>query len=128
MIFPDKVSTFPERLNELMKEKGLAQADLVKGTGIERSRISLYCSGRNDPKFEPVYKLALYLCVSPVWLMGFDVPRKTEKESSYFDEKLNMLSDEGRRKVEEFIDLLLDNPKYNKVPAVIPPPKLSKLA
>lgn len=124
----EKVSTFSQRLLELMREKGLTQADLVKATGIERSRMSYYCSGRNNPKPEPLEALAKALDVDSLWLMGYDVPRKIEKESSYFYEKLNRLSDEGKRKVEEYIDDLLDNPRYNKVPAVIPPPKLQKTA
>lgn len=110
MIYPDKISSFSDRLIELMNEKGLVQADLVRGTGIERSRISLYCSGRNDPKFEPVYKLALFLHVNPAYLMGYDVPRAIEESKDYLSE----LNQEGREKVESYIEDLLDNPKYRK--------------
>ena len=110
MIFPDKISTFSNRLNEMLIEKGLSQADLVRGSGIERSRISLYCSGRNDPKFEPVYRLALFLRVNPAWLMGYDVPKVVTGEKDYMSE----LNEDGRAKVEEYINDLLDNPKYKK--------------
>ena len=110
MIYPNKVSTFTERLNELMREKGLIQADLVKATGIERCKMSLYVSGRNEPKFEPAYRLALYLHVNPAWLMGFDVPRATAENKDYLAE----LNEEGREKVKSYIEDLLDNPKYRR--------------
>lgn len=110
MIFPSKISVFSERLNELMREKGLIQADLVKATGIERCKMSLYSSGRNEPKFEPAYQIALYLHVNVAWLMGFDVPRAISESKDYLAD----LNEEGRQKVESYIEDLLDNPKYRR--------------
>ena len=112
MVFPDKVSTFTDRLNLMLRERGLAQADLVKATGIERSRISTYCSGKNDPKFEPVYRIALFLKVNVAWLMGYDVPMEENKQID--DSEFSNLNQEGKDKVEAYIEDLLDNPKYRK--------------
>lgn len=63
-----------DRLNRAFNNSSLKQADLVKLTGIDKSSISLYLSGKITPKGDKLYKLALALNVSPVWLSGFDVP------------------------------------------------------
>lgn len=110
----EKVSTFTDRINEIMREKGFSQADLVRATGIERSRISYYCSGRNNPKPEPLEILAKALDVDTTWLMGYDVPKKTEKEIDLYYDKFNLLNDEGKKKVNIYMDDLLENPKYRK--------------
>lgn len=63
-----------DRLNRAFAKSSLKQADLVKLTGIDKSSISLYLSGKVTPKGDKLYKLAMALNVSPVWLSGFDVP------------------------------------------------------
>lgn len=63
-----------DRLNRVFANSSLKQADLVKLTGIDKSSISLYLSGKVTPKGDKLYKLAMALNVSPVWLSGFDVP------------------------------------------------------
>lgn len=117
----NKISTFKERLKEAMNDCGLSQADLARAIDCNRSKISYYISGRNEAKDETLFKLAKILDVNSAWLEGYDVPKKGEV--SYFYEKIELLNDEGKRKVEVYIDDLLDNPKYSKLPAV----KLPKL-
>lgn len=68
------VASTCERLNEAFNKSTLRQADLVKLTGIDKSSISLYLSGKVTPKGDKLYKLSLALNVSPAWLSGFNVP------------------------------------------------------
>lgn len=104
-----------------MNEANLSQSDLARLLDCHRSNISHYLSGRNDANAETMLKLAKIFKVNPDWLNGYDVPMRESKESELFYTKLDLLNSEGRRKVEEYIDDLLDNPKYKKYPAVMLP-------
>lgn len=76
----NRVSTTPERLREAMTATGKKQVDLVRETGIDKGSISNYLSGRYEPKQEAIYKLAIALNVSEMWLWGYDVPAARPKE------------------------------------------------
>lgn len=69
-----KTSNTSERLRELMALKDLRQIDIAEKTGLGKSAISQYVSGKITPKQDKVYILAERLNVSPAWLMGYDVP------------------------------------------------------
>ena len=117
----EKTSTFKERLKEALSDCGMSQAELARSINTDRSNLSHWLSGRSDCRYDTLKKMANILNVSVAWLEGYDVPKKGEV--SYFYEKIELLNDEGKRKVEVYIDDLLDNPKYSKLPAV----KLPKL-
>jgi transcriptional regulator with XRE-family HTH domain len=71
----DKVSTTKNRLQEAMRICGKKQIDLERETGINRSTISRYLSGKYEPKADAIHKLAISLNCSETWLWGYDVPR-----------------------------------------------------
>ena len=81
----ERVSTTPERLREAMDMAGKKQVDLVRATGIDKGSISNYLSGRYEPKQEAIYKLALALDVSEMWLWGYDVPSERPQEQKNND-------------------------------------------
>lgn len=81
----ERVSTTPERLREAMDMAGKKQVDLVRATGIDKGSISNYLSGRYEPKQEAIYKLAIALDVSEMWLWGYDVPAERPKEQKNND-------------------------------------------
>lgn len=81
----ERVSTTPDRLREAMQLSGKKQIDLVRSTGIDKGSISNYLSGRYEPKQEAIYKLALALNVSEMWLWGYDVPMERPPEQKYND-------------------------------------------
>lgn len=81
----ERVSTTPDRLREAMQLSGKKQIDLVRSTGIDKGSISNYLSGRYEPKQEAIYKLALALDVSEMWLWGYDVPKERPPEQKYND-------------------------------------------
>ena len=69
-----KVATVSERLQKIMTEKNIKQADLARMTGISRGAISNYVLGRYEPKSDIIGKLANALNCSSMWLWGYDVP------------------------------------------------------
>lgn len=101
----ERVSTTPERLREAMSIKNKKQIDLVRTTGIDKGSISSYLSGRYEPKQEAIYKLAIALDVSEMWLWGYDVPMdrpKAQKNNDAIsDIVLKLRSDE------EFLSIVL---------------------
>ncbi|MBN1065393.1 helix-turn-helix domain-containing protein [Clostridium botulinum] len=64
------ISIFASRLEEIMKIKNLKQKDLVKETGIAKSLISQYLSGKCIPKDDKLLKLSKFLNVDNKWLLG----------------------------------------------------------
>jgi len=75
------VAKFNERLLEAMKAKGISQAELCKRTGIGKSAMSQYMSGKFNPKQTRTYLIATALNVSIPWLMGADVPMEDNDET-----------------------------------------------
>lgn len=68
------IDSVSHRLKEAMAIRGLQPVDLVDMTGIPKSSISHYMSGRAEPKQNRLYSLSEALNVQPTWLMGLDVP------------------------------------------------------
>lgn len=67
-----------ERIKEAMELRNLKQVDLSEQTGIKKSALSQYISGKILPRQNNIYKLAKVLNVSEAWLMGYDVPMEKE--------------------------------------------------
>lgn len=63
---------FIQRVKQAMSEKGISQAELVKLTGISRSGISQYLSGKNIPRQKALTAIANALDVTPEWLIEDD--------------------------------------------------------
>lgn len=69
------MEAFHKRLCVIMKERGITQCELCEITGIPKSALSQYISGRFKPKQNRTLLLANALSVDPAWLLGYDVPR-----------------------------------------------------
>lgn len=107
-------STFSQRLQEIMDIKSVKQSDIVKKTGIPKSAISQYLSGKFEAKQDRVYLLAKMFNVSEAWLMGYDVPMGSTfapSELSAREETLvanyRQLNEDGKDKADEYIEDLL---------------------
>ena len=61
---------FSERLKTLRKEKKLTQKELAEQIGISQKSYSHWETGKNEPSFENLIKLADLLEVSLDWLFG----------------------------------------------------------
>lgn len=79
----DIIASTSDRLTEALNANSLKQADLVKMTGIDKSSISLYFSGKTVPKGDKLYKLAVALGVTPEWLSGFNVPMNPKEKRTF---------------------------------------------
>jgi transcriptional regulator with XRE-family HTH domain len=89
----NRISTTHERLREAMNTTGKKQVDLVRATGIDKGSISNYLSGRYEPKQEAIYKLAIALNVSEMWLWGYDVPSERHEEPAKKAKKNDVIAD-----------------------------------
>ena len=82
------MKTTAERLQEIMEERNLKQADIIElakpfaeryGAKLTRPDMSQYCSGKVTPTQKKLFLLAAALNVDEGWLMGYDVD-KTRKQ------------------------------------------------
>lgn len=90
----NKDSTTAERLQEIMTERGLTQADVLAlakpycnkyNVKMNKSSLSQYCNGKNVPLQDKLFVLALALNVSEGWLMGYDVSKKRMTDAERFE-------------------------------------------
>lgn len=120
------------RLKEIMNERNLKQVDILEkvqplckkyNEKINKSHLSQWVSGTNEPNQRKLFILAEALNVSEVWLMGFDVPmNKTDidKDAEIDAEitnapielkeymlKLANMNSENQKAVKDFIDFCL---------------------
>lgn len=63
-----------KRLSDALAMNDMRAVDLAEKTGLNKASISQYLHGRCKPSNIASGKMASVLGVSPVWLMGFDVP------------------------------------------------------
>lgn len=104
---------FSERLREVMAKRGLKQRDLVKMTGISKSTISFYCSGKRHATDYNMFLIATALKVNLGWLMGYSDVENIEdvvpkNPSEYLLSLLLQLNDEESKKIEELIHVLFN--------------------
>jgi transcriptional regulator with XRE-family HTH domain len=100
---------FKDRLAHALNDKGIKPIDLSKATGIPKSTISYYLSGRNEAKSDRVYSIAKYLNVNEAWLMGYDVPMQRDESQKKNDQLVELVA--RMRRDEGFADVvrLLNN-------------------
>lgn len=76
------VDSFSNRLNKAMMIRDIKASALSEKTGISKSSLSEYLSGKYEAKQNGIYLLAKALNVSEAWLMGCDVPMEREIDNS----------------------------------------------
>lgn len=70
----EKVASFRDRLEVALKIKGVTGALLAKRVGLTKSTVSHYLRERHYPALPIIDLIAAELRVSPVWLMGYNIP------------------------------------------------------
>ena len=110
--------TTQQRLREALSARNMLPIELSRLSGIGKSAISQYLSGKVTPKQDKIYKLAQALKVSESWLMGYDEPMEQSPAPASGD--LPAVSPTGqkidartRRQLEKVLDD--DNLTYNGV-------------
>lgn len=106
----DRVTNTAGRLQEIMAQRNLRQADLVKLVEpyckkyhilMGKSSISLYVNGKVEPNQGKLFILGQALGVSEAWLMGYDVPMKKQS----FPEPEYVVRDGDKELIVELQDL-----------------------
>lgn len=109
------IDSFAHRLSYAIKIKGIRPVDISKVTGISKTNLSCYMSGKYEAKQDGVELLANALDVNPVWLMGYDVPMNRDYEKSKVAEinVINLSTNEIIQKVPYLYrtDIAEDDPK-----------------
>ena len=110
-----------KRIKQALVLRGMKQTDLVEATGIGKSAISQYLSGKYVPKQTATHLIAKALNVSEAWLMGYDVPierieevkRVVTKEEQEFLNLFNSLDAADKENLKNYINnVLLIADKY----------------
>jgi len=118
----NKKESCNKRIKQAMELRNMNQADLVNATGIGKSAISQYLSGKYVPKQTATHAIAKALNVSEAWLMGYDVPitRAEEiktavtKEEKAFLDLFNCLDAADKENLKNYINnVLLVADKYD---------------
>lgn len=78
-MYTKREETCGKRIEIALLIRGMKQCDLCKIANVPKSSLSLYLSGKYEPKQDRIYAMAKALNVSEAWLMGYDVPMEKEK-------------------------------------------------
>lgn len=106
-----KVSTISERLQIAMDTRKIKQIDLARVADVNQGALSRYLKGSYEPKSATIYKLALALDVSDMWLEGYDVPMERSQKRKEIDFKNNLY-----KKIAQDMDLLKTISQYYNLP------------
>lgn len=111
--------SFGERLKKARERKGLTQAQVMKITNITDKSLSRYENGASAPDPDTILELIRLYDVSADYIMGLspvmghaDVSSGTSMTAPALvsdpdiHEKLEGLSDDARKKAEEYIEML----------------------
>lgn len=99
------------RLREAMDDRNIRAVELVELTGISKGSISQYVNGVHSPSNKSASIIGKLLKVSPIWLMGFDVPKydagiQQGFEKAEFIAKYDALTVENKKMVNTMVDAL----------------------
>ncbi|GMA70722.1 helix-turn-helix domain-containing protein [Leuconostoc litchii] len=96
------MESFNSRLKTAMEYKNIKPADLSKMTGIGKSSISQWLSGKYSAKQDKIFIVAKALNVNPSWLIGADVPMNDETVLDRIYNVSNKLNKNRQEKVYDF--------------------------
>ena len=114
------VDTFSNRLNTAMRIRNIKPVELSEKTGIDKSKISSYMSGRYKAKQDGVFLLARALNVDEAWLMGCDVPMEKEtitnndfRYANHNGINIDGLNEEEIEEINRFVEFIKNKNKKN---------------
>lgn len=107
-----------ERIRDRRKELGLTQEQLAKKVGYtSKTTINKIELGHNQIRQKKIESFARALSTTPAYLMGWESSRDAEKR--LYDkrlgaliEKIGKLSDDDLYRIDERVNMLLENDKY----------------
>lgn len=101
--------TFGNILKQLRIENNLNQKELADKIGISRSSIAMYETDQRTPDYETINALSDFFNVSSDYLLGRTDIRNYEENTiaAHTDDRTQQLSEEGRKRLDDFIDYLI---------------------
>ena len=108
--------TFANRLQKAINISGLKPIEVANKTGLDKSLISCYLSGKYKPGEDNLSKLAEVLNVSEIWLQGYDVDlngntlsinKPFDELEILFSKNKDLLTDEDK----EYIRFIIEKRK-----------------
>ena len=97
--------TTQQRLREALSARNMLPIELSRLSGIGKSAISQYLSGKVTPKQDKIYRLAQVLKVSESWLMGYDEPM--EQSPAPTSDDLPALTQRDERQIAKDLEDML---------------------
>lgn len=104
----EPVTTTARRLQEALKLRNMKAVELSEKSGISKSQISCYLSGKYNPKSAALYRMGVALDVAELWLSGYDVPMERPEDQKDID-RMAKLADSVADRIEkemEFRELI----------------------
>lgn len=86
----EPITTTADRLQEALSMRNMKAVELSEKSGISKSQISCYLSGKYNPKAPALYRMGVALDVSELWLSGYDVPMDRPEEQKEVDRIANL--------------------------------------
>ncbi len=112
-------TTFAERLKAAMNRRRISSAELCKRSGISKSSMSEYLSGKFMPKVDKLYAIATVLDASPLYLQG-KIENEQPDELTAMEKELLLcfkkLNDAGQKTVILTIKSFTLNPEFSLDP------------
>ena len=106
VIYMDNLYIIKDRLNEAMRLRGMNLTELAERSGLNKSSVSRYLTGKVIPRSDAIGKMATALTVSPAWVLGYDVTMDGEEPVHIDIDKLNELN---KAKIMAYYQALLDS-------------------
>lgn len=108
---------FPERLREIMQDRGTTQQELAEYVGKSRQAIGYYADGSSSPDWETLANIARYFEVSADWLIGlsdaqsidFDI-QQICKNTGLSEKSIGFISGKGNSYIDA-INVLFESSK-----------------
>ena len=106
------VSNFQQRLNEALTMRNVRPSDLSRKTGISKSLLSYYMSGKaKKANANNIYAIAGALHVNEAWLIGYDVLpdeyRPPREEADELDRLIAQMNQDQRDQTLQFVKMFI---------------------
>lgn len=95
-----------DRLNEAMRLRGLNLSELAELSGLNKSSVSRYLTGKMIPRTAAIGKLAQVLDVSPSWILGYNVNMDGSEPPKIEIQKLN---EDNKARLFAYYQALIDS-------------------
>ncbi len=102
------------QLKALREAKNISQEKFAKELNVAQNTVSNWERGVRNPDNEMLIKIANYFDVSIDYLLDKKTPSVSKEKTFQILQIYDALSDEGKHKLEAYVDDLLSNPKNRK--------------